>query len=93
MTQGLLPGHRKGITCNRPKWKSVFLTNDINYILECQCGDSYVKKNKLIVLHIDTTDIDIEPMRYYSGGTYTISQNEFTCSKIHPEKIIKVIHL
>lgn len=92
LTEGLLPSKKPGIAV-RLKWDKVFLTNDIKYILECQCGDEWLKHNDCVVLHIDTSELDIEPHKYRCGMTYTLSDTEFVTDRISPEKILKVAEI
>lgn len=87
---GLKPAYRKGINCLHTKCKSVFLTNDIDYIIHYQCGDKWVKKHDCVVLHVDTTGLDINPHKYSDGMTYTLSNIEFVTDNISPERIVKV---
>lgn len=89
MTYGLKPAYRKGILL-KGRCKNVFLTNNINKILVEHCGIQYIKKHEFVVLHIDCTNIKLEPTRYRNGATYTISDFEFETNKIHPSKIIKI---
>ncbi len=49
MSKGLIPGYRRGLKVCGSKCKTVFLTNDLNKIIDWQCGQEYVNKNKLVV--------------------------------------------
>lgn len=93
MIAGLLPAKRRGMKVIGEKCKHVFLTNDIDYIIKYQCGDKWIKKYDCVVLHVDTTDLEIKPLKIDGGMTYTLSNNEFVIDRISPEKIIKVAEL
>lgn len=77
-TEGLIPGKRKGITINSSKQKSVFLTNDTDRIIKEHCGKDWFIKHDCVILTINPEGLNIKPVEYRSGRTYTISDFEFT---------------
>lgn len=88
LKKGIIAGFRKGLTTSRqPKWKTVFLTNNIDRILKDQAGETWSRRHKPIVLEVDIEDLKIEPKKYFGGGTYTISDFEFECKYVPPKKI------
>lgn len=93
LTNGLIPGYRRGLRVNGKKCNTIFLTNDIEKIVNFQCGMDYVNKHELVVLHINTKDLKVEPTKYLGCATYTISDFEFETSKIEVDKIIKIEEL
>ena len=90
---GLKPAHRRGINVSHKKCQHVFLTNDIDYIVNDQCGREWAVKHDCVVLHVDTRDLPIRPHRHYSGATYTESNVEFVVERVQAEKIIGVFDL
>lgn len=94
LKKGILPDYRSGITSfKHKKHKLVFLTNDILLISLTQCGIDYCKKYELVALEINTINLNIEPHKYSSYGTYTLSDFEYVTTNIKPENIIKIINL
>jgi hypothetical protein len=64
LIRGIVPGFCKGITTdfyrNDKEIKNfVFLTNNPKYILENQCGKEWCKKHRLILLEINTDNINL----------------------------------
>lgn len=90
LAHGIKPGYRKGLTLSDRKQKSVFVTNDINKIVQWQSGKEWCEKHDAVVFEIDMNDVQHKPVEYWSGGTYTISDFEFTTTKIKTDQIIKV---
>ena len=84
LEKGLIPKKKKGMTISK-EHNSVFLTNDINKIIETQCGKEWINKHKCIALEINTSDLNVAPVKY--DATYTISDFEFETSYISPDKI------
>lgn len=89
---GILPAANKnGITTSYGKQHDVvFLTNNVEKILVSQCGSDWLDHNPVVILVIDVNGLDIEPHKYYSGGTYTLSDFEYTTGKITPDRIVEV---
>lgn len=93
MTEGLIPGKRKGLTCGMKRWDKIFLTNSIEKIIDEQMGSSY-KYEEYKVLIIDCSNIEVKPKEYhqYRAGTYTLSDFEFVTNKIEPKYIKNIIN-
>lgn len=90
LAKGLIPGHRRGITCNGDKHKKVFVTNDVDKIIKWQAGPAWIKKHKCVLVHVDMTGVRMDPVQYRCGMTYTISDFEFTTDRIDPKRIVKI---
>lgn len=88
LAKGIIPGHRRGLLLQKYKLPHVYLTNNIRHIIDNQAGPKWCKRWDPVVLEID--DIEVSPVKYYSGGTYTLSNFEFITSKIEPKQIKEV---
>lgn len=93
LIKGLIPAYRKGIKVCGDRCKYVYLTNNINKIIYEQCGINYCKKHDLIIIEINCENLIINPKKYISNGTYTISTFEFITNKITPDRILKISDL
>ena len=91
LAKGIIPGHRRGLLLQKYKLPHVYLTNNIRHIIDNQAGPKWCKRWDPVVLEID--DIEVSPVKYYSGGTYTLSNFEFITSKIEPKQIKAVKEL
>lgn len=89
LTKGLIAGHRRGLTIARVKHKTIFVTNNITKIVQWQAGEKWCIKNRAVVLKVDVEGLNIRPVRYSDGATYTISDFEFEIEekKIDPSRI------
>ena len=88
MVNGLIPGHRRGLTVASAKRQDkVYLTNNPDYIMKTQAGDEWLRRNDVVILAVDVSEIDIKPVEYRYGATYTISDFEFTTDRVHPRHI------
>jgi hypothetical protein len=87
-TEGLRPGHRVGLTVRTPrKVGKVFVTNDVAFVAANHAGRAWCEKHNAVVLAVELYESEREPVRYYSAGTYTISNFEFTCNKVPVERL------
>lgn len=92
LQKGILPDFKPGITISgKDKHNCVFLTNDPRDIICNQAGTKWCQKHDVIVLEIDINKNDYEPYKYYSGGTYTLSNHEFVTSVIKSKQIKKIL--
>ena len=73
---GLRRGYRKGLS-TRQSQLMVWLTDDVEYILEKQAGINWIKKNAPIVLEIDTTELVVEQYMAHCYETPRICPHEF----------------
>lgn len=81
LTKGLIPNYKHGMTGGGPRkdFKRIWLTDNPNYIIERQVGDSWPYK----VLSVDCTDLEIEPYKVYfdTGPDGRIVRYEFLYGK------------
>jgi len=91
LTEGLIPLKVKGLTVSshrdHPDWNYVFLTNSVEYIIKTQVNSFYVEQFKPIIFEIDIEGLDVSPVKYKGGGTYSLSNFEFITNKIEVERI------
>lgn len=91
LTEGLRPGHRVGLTVNvKRKVGKNFICPTLDDLLRVaveHAGMKWMKRWDPVVLAVEVDDDEVEPVRYYSGGTYTISNFEYTCDKVPPQRI------
>jgi len=90
--EGIIPAaNNSGITTSYgKKHNTVFLTNDVERILVTQCGSDWLEHNPVAILVIDIEGLDIKPHEYHGGGTYTISDFEYTTGTITPDRIVEI---
>lgn len=64
LSNGIIPGYKKGLNCRLPERKPyVWLTDNPNYILEKQAGETWVELNHPKVIRVECADLDV---RYFS---------------------------
>ena len=83
MENGILPDYKKGITCSAAKHNQVFLTNDINKVIDTQIGDSWGNELVIFKVHID----NVKPHKYYCFEPPKDSDFEFVTNKVDKENI------
>jgi hypothetical protein len=83
MENGILPDYKKGITCSGVKHNQVFLTNDINKVIDTQIGDSWGNELVIFKVHID----NVKPHKYYCFEPPKDSDFEFVTNKVDKENI------
>lgn len=90
--KGIIPAaNNEGITTKYGKQHDqVFLTNDVERILSTQCGSDWLEHNPVAILVIDTEGLVVKPHEYHGGGTYSISDFEYTTGKITPDRIVEI---
>jgi len=95
LKKGLIPYHRKGITCNIPKshiqQPRVWLTDNID-IPKVQLGNLWDEKS-WVVLEVNTSDLDVFPHMttcYPDGLNKPISGEYVVFGIIPPTKISQV---
>ncbi len=86
LRNGLIPAHSTGINRSRTSI-SVFLTNDVNKIIETQSGKEWCEQFNSIVLEIDVSNLIIKPHEYNAFVPAIISDYEFICEYVPPENI------
>lgn len=85
LTSGILPGRSKGLlkkNDERSQW--VWLTNDVNKIIETQAGDGW--RNNIAIIEVHVTNI--KPFIYKWNNSE--SDFEFVCDIVKPEEIIDI---
>lgn len=87
LTAGLIPDYKRGI--GRVKYGYVFLTNDVERIIETQLGRNYWRE--ATILHIETDNV--KPFLYTSTGISIPSDYEFITDYVSPNDIIKTEYL
>jgi hypothetical protein len=76
------------------KTKSVYLTNDTDFILEEQAGEEWVWENSPVILGIDTSTYEVYPAVYDCRNPAVTSEYEFKCdSVISPKHILAMRHV
>jgi hypothetical protein len=83
MEKGILPSFKKGITTGSTKHTQVFLTNDINKVIETQIGDSW--QNEIAILKVEVDNI--KPHKYYCFEPPRDSDFEFVTNKVNIKNI------
>ena len=61
LLQGLIPNHRRGLTCGSRDKRVVWLTNKPSHIIETQCLKNWV----YTILKVDCTGLDICQYKVY----------------------------
>lgn len=87
LEHGILPNYGNGLTCGKRTHDKVFLTNDVLRIITTQAGELWVKHNEPVIFEIELDESEFKPLEYHSGGTYTLSDFEFTTDKVRPNQI------
>lgn len=85
ITRGIIPDYKKGI--GRIKHGYVFLTNDVERIIETQLGRNYWKE--VAIIHIDTDNF--KPFIYQA--TNLESDFEFVSDYVSPKCIKKIEYI
>ena len=85
MEKDILPNFKEGITADGRKHKQVFLTNDINRVIETQIGDCW--GNEIAIFEVEINPDDIKPHKYYCFNPPKDSDFEFVTDKVNKENI------
>lgn len=88
LTQGLIPNYKHGLTGGGPRKDivSVWLTDNPQYIIDTQAGDSWPYR----VLLVDCTGLEIKPYKVFvsEDPNGSIAPYEFLCDAcIEPNRI------
>lgn len=82
--EGIIPWKSKGLTCWRDlsptdQWRKnvVWLTDNIEYIIDNQCGREHALHIKAYVVDIDISGLDIDQFRYSYTDPRAVSPHEF----------------
>ena len=86
--KGIIPGFRRGLFTGKIKLKKVYLTNNVQYVINNQAGQKWCDRWDPIVLEIDIETA--ESLKIRCSGTYTLSLFEFVTDKIKPEQIKRI---
>lgn len=90
LKKGLMPGYTKGLGCrlseeNRAR---IWLTDDPEFILQTQAGDSWIRRNSPVILSINCTSLDvISYISYYTHMSNTINHEFYVLTTISPDLI------
>ena len=90
LTQGILPGYKKGLTMRGDIWDKVFLTNNVDKIIKTQGGKAWEKNIAIFEVEVDVSDC--HPYIYgcfdsLVNDNRKISDFEFNIDKVLPEQI------
>jgi len=91
MEKGILPNYKKGITCGDVKHTQVFLTNNINKVIETQIGDSW--ENEIAILEVEVEVDNIKPHKYYCFEPPRDSDFEFVTNKVNIKNIKNISYV
>lgn len=93
---GIVPqklSKRKGITTHYYIQEKVYLTNDIQKIINEQMGEEFFNKHSWSIVEVDVTDLKVEAHKYHFKETPTYSDFEFVVKNVPAENIINVLHI
>lgn len=85
---GIVAGRRRGMTCNRKNQKSVFLTDDLDYIFTNQLGINWY--SDIAVFSVEDTGVVSHTFRCPFSGNEKIYPHEYTIDVVPPSAIISV---
>jgi len=72
-------------------WRRVWLTNDPSRVLCEHAGERWCSRWDPVVIEVSVDKV--EEVKYYSGGTYTVSDFEYTVDAVPAENIISVCEI
>lgn len=86
LTNGLIPGHNRGLGkgCSE-----IFLTDNPNFILNTQAGPNWIEQHKPVILEIDTESYVLKSHRNVAGQAI----HEYVCKEHIKSKHIMRVRL
>ena len=83
---------RSGMNISGSVMDRVCVTNDPRLIVLEQCGLSWTVRNDAVVLIVDLPQAP-DPVQYHGGGTYTVSNLEFTLAHVPADQIVATVEI